>query len=301
MRASFGRRSCLTQRSLTTRDWIDYGLVCLIFGTTWLAILHSNASFPPLAGLGLRYAIACIVLLFVARARKLAFPQGARAWRMPIVIGLVMFTIPYAMIYYAERTVPSGLTAVLFASNAIFVAIVTNFALPDEKLTAMRALGIAIGFVGVVIVFWDRMKGHASWVGEALIVLSAAIQGTTGTLVRRSARVAPIVQSCIGAGVAAVTTLTAALVFEHEPFSHAKWQGWVAVLYLAIAGSVIAFTLVLSLIHRIGANRVASSVYVTPLIALTLGSLLEHEALGARLAVGSTLVLGGVWLANRVR
>ena len=137
--------------------------------------------------------------------------------------------------------------------------------------------------------------------GEALIVFSAAIQGTTGTLVRKNPTVPPVVQSCIGAGVAAATTLPAALLFEHEPFSHATWQGWLAVLYLAIAGSVIAFTLVLSLIHRIGANRVASTVYVTPLIALTLGSLLEHEPLGARLAVGSALVLGGVWLANRVR
>ena len=219
---------------------------------------------------------------------------------MPILIGLLMFTIPYALIYYAEQTVPSGLTAVLFASNAIFTAIVTHFALPDERLTVTRSLGIVVGFVGVVVVFWERMRGHSSWTGEAMILLSAAIQGTTGTLVRKNPSVTPVVQSCIGAAVAAVTTLTASLLFEPEPFSHSTWQGWVAVLYLAIAGSVIAFTLVLKLMHRIGANRVASSVYVTPVIALTLGSLLEHEPLGARLAVGSALVLGGVWLANRV-
>jgi drug/metabolite transporter (DMT)-like permease len=294
-----GRRSRLNPTRFTTRDWIDYAIVCLVFGTTWLAIRHSLASFPPLAGLGLRYAIAGVVLFLVARARGLPFPSGARAWRMPVVIGLLMFTIPYAMIYYAERTVPSGLTAVLFASNAIFTAVVTHFALPDERLSLPRVLGIAIGFLGVVVVFWERMRGHASWIGEAMIVGSAAIQGTTGTLVRKNPSVPPVVQSCIGAGVAAVTTLAASTAFEREPFAHATWQGWAAVLYLALAGSVIAFTLVLKLIHRVGANRVASSVYVTPVIALLLGKVLEDEPFGARLAVGSALVLFGVWLANR--
>lgn len=294
-----GRRSRLSTTRFTTRDWIDYAIVCLVFGTTWLAILHSLEAFPPLAGLGLRYAIACVVLYFVARARRLAFPKGGRAWRMPIVIGLLMFTIPYALIYYAERTVPSGLTAVLFASNAIFTAIVTHFALADERLSPLKVLGIATGFSGVVVVFWDRMRGHASWIGEAMIVTSALIQGTTGTLVRKNPSVPPVVQSCIGSGVAAVTTLTASALFEPAPFARATWQGWVAVLYLAIFGSVIAFTLVLSLLHRIGANRVASSVYVTPVIALLLGKLVENEPFGVRLALGSALVLVGVWLTNR--
>jgi drug/metabolite transporter (DMT)-like permease len=270
-----------------------------VFGTTWIGITYSLESFPPLAGLGLRYAIACVVLFAIARARGLAWPQGARGWRMPLVIGLSMFTIPYALIYFAEESVPSGLTAVLFASNAFFTAICTHFFLSDERIRPLRSLGIATGFVGVVVVVWDRMAGHASWLGEAAVVLSAAIQGTTGTLVRKNPQTPPIVLSCIGSGVAAVTTLAASLAFEPAAFSRATWQGWLAVLYLAIFGSVIAFTLVISLLHRIGANRVASTVYITPVIALTLGALLKAEPLGPRLAIGSALVLLGVWLTNR--
>ncbi len=293
------RRPRLNDSRFSTRTWIDYAIVCLVFGTTWLAIRYSLESFTPLFGLGLRTAIAAVVLFFVARARGLAWPHGARAWRIPILLGFMMFTIPYAMIYYAERTVPSGLTAVLFASNAIFTAICAHFFLPDERLQPLRLVGIAIGIGGLIVVFRDRMSGDSSLLGEAMIVLSAAIQGTTGTIVRKNPGTPPIVLSCVGTSVAAISTLAVSLVTEPEPFARATWQGWLAVLYLAIFGSVIAFTLVLSLLHRIGANRVASTVYVTPVIALWLGLVIEREPIGARLLLGSGLVLIGVWLTNR--
>lgn len=273
--------------------------MCLVFSTTWLAIRISLDDLPPLGSAGLRYLVAAPILFVLARARRLPWPADARAWRIPLLLGVTMFTIPFALIYYAEQTVPSGLAAVLFASHAIFVAIFAHGWLSDERLTPVRVAGVLGGFAGVVIVFSDRLAGHASWLGEAALILTALIQATSSILVRRFQKATPaIVQSCIGTAVGAVLLLGASLLFE-DPSAY-RWttRALLAVVYLAIFGSVIAFTLTIHLLHELGANRVAMSVYVTPVLALLWGALLRHEPIGPWLLTGTAMIVGGVWLTN---
>ena len=281
------------------RAYALFALVCLIFSTTWLAIRIGLEDFRPLGSAGLRFLVAVPILLGYARARQVAWPRQAREWTIPLVLSLTMFTVPYALVYLGERTVPSGLAAVLFASHAIFVALLAHFVLRDEPLTGLRVAGVLTGFAGVVVVFWDRLSGHHSWIGESALLLSAAIQSVSSVLVRRTPRLHPVVLTCIGSSVAAVLLLAASFLFEGGPMIRLTARGVGAILYLAIFGSVIALTLTVRLIHVLGSNRVAMTVYVTPITALVIGHVILGETLGPRLLAGTALVIGGVWLASR--
>lgn len=283
------------------RSYALFAMVCLIFSTTWLAIRIGLDDFRPLGAAGLRFLVAFPILLAYALVKKLAWPRSARDWVIPLGLGLSMFTVPFALIYYAELTVPSGLASVLFAAHAIFVALLAHFVLHDEPLTAARVIGILTGFAGVVVVFWNRMSGHHSWLGEAALLTCAAIQAVSSVVVRRTQRsLDPVVLSCIGSAVGAVCLLAGSFLFEGGPVIRPTAAGIGAILYLAIFGSVIAFTLTIRLIHVLGSNRVAMAVYVTPIAALLWGHLLRGETLGPWLLLGTALVVGGVWLASRV-
>jgi putative membrane protein PagO len=283
------------------RAYALFALVCLIFSTTWLAIRIGLDDFRPLGSAGLRFLVAFPILLAYAFARKLPWPRTARDWVIPLGLALSMFTVPYALIYFGEMTVPSGLAAVLFAVHAIFVATLAHFVLHDEPLTAMRVTGILVGFAGVVLVFWERLHGHHSWLGEAAILACAAIQAVSSVVVRRTQKgLHPVVLSSIGCGIAAALLLGASFLFEGGPVIRLTAAGIGAILYLAVFGSVIAFSLTIRLIHELGANRVAMTVYVTPIAALVWGNLFRGETLGGRLLLGTALVVVGVWLASRV-
>lgn len=282
------------------RAYALFALVCLLFSTTWLAIRIGLADLPPLGSAGLRFLVAFPILVAIARWKRLPLPTTRADWFLAIQLGLTMFAIPFALIYYAEQTVPSGLAAVLFASHAIFVALLAHFVLHDEPLTPGRVVGIVVGFLGVVLVFRDRLSGERSWLGEAALVLTAAIQATSSMAIRRArGRVPAVMLSCIGAAVGAVLLLGASFALGEPLFAHMTPTGAATILYLGIFGSVIAFTLTIRLIEVLGANRIAMTVYITPIAALFWGWLVLGEQLGSGLWLGTACIVGGVWLASR--
>jgi drug/metabolite transporter (DMT)-like permease len=282
------------------RAWLLFGVVCLVFSTTWLAIRIGLEDLPPLGAAGLRYAIAFPILLTITLARRVRWPRGMVEWRIPLLLGVTMFTIPFALIYYGEKTVPSGLASILFASYAMFTALFAHFFLHDERFSAMRIAGVVVGFTGVVVVFWERVAGHHSWLGEAALVLTAAIQGTSTILVRRTRPPVPaLVLSTIGTCTGALLLLAASALFEGDLFARLTLRGAISIGYLAIFGSVIAFTTSIHLTHVLGANRIASTVYITPTLAVVWGALFLGEPVGAYLLLGGALVVVGVWLTHR--
>jgi len=282
------------------RAYALFALVCLLFSTTWLAIRIGLADLPPLGAAGLRFLVAFPILLAIARWKSLSPPQTRQDWILAIQLGLTMFAIPFALIYYAEQTVPSGLAAVLFASHAIFVALLAHFVLHDEPLTAARLVGIGACLVGLVLVFHDRMSGERSWLGEAALVLTAAIQSTTSIAIRRAkGRLPAVVLSCIGSGIGAVVLLGASFASGEPLLARMTPAGAATILYLAVFGSVIAFTVTIRLIEVLGANRMAMTVYITPVAALLWGWLILGERLGQGLWLGAACIVGGVWLASR--
>ena len=125
-------------------------LLTLIWGTTWSAIRVGLTGIPPLSGVAVRFLLAGLALAVVARIMGAPWWAGPGTWVRWLAHGLLCFCISYGVTYWAEQWVPSGLTSVLFATYSLWVVILAQFLLPEEKLRPRVALGTLTGFLGVV-------------------------------------------------------------------------------------------------------------------------------------------------------
>lgn len=276
-----------------------YALVCLIWGSTWLAIKIGLEGVPPFLGAGLRFTLAAAILwalVYFAGLSPRLTPRGRRA---AVIAGALGFGICYSLVYWAETRVPTGLVAVLCAVAPLITALLTAFVSRTETLTPRKGAGIVIGIAGVVVLFWPR-EGVAS--ADALGLLAAFVSsvGAAGNLVAQSlwskkddARVLNAWSMTLGAAL----ILILSALFERGASVAWSPANVGAILYLAVVGSVIAFLSYYRLIHELPATAVSLITLIFPVVAIALGMIFLDETLSANAVAGVALIMGGVGLA----
>jgi drug/metabolite transporter (DMT)-like permease len=284
---------------------VSLALLVLIWGTTWAAIRMGLAGIPPMTGVALRFGIAAVVLLaltpfFGVRLGRL--PNERWLWGAN---GLLTFCLSYGIVYWAEQWVPSGLTAVLFATFPLFVALLAHVLIPGERLTGVGSLGILVGFAGVAVIFSEdfaKLGGPAAKRAAIVFLLSPLSSALGSVLVKRwgkgvhplSITAVPMALTAVVMGVvAAVAERGRPLVFDRPAV--------LGLLYLALLGSAVTFTLYFWLLARLPATALSLINYVIPVVAVSVGTLGLGEPLTARILAGTVLVIAGVALALRAR
>jgi len=277
-----------------------FGLVCLIWGTTWAAIQVGLRGTPPFSGVAIRFAIAATVLLGLASAMGVKLGQTRKERTLWLVNGILSFTIAYGAVYWSEQWIPSGLAAVLFATYPLFVAIVGHFALPNETVSLRELVGIVIGFGGVGVIFSEDVTilgGRQVYVA-ALVMLLSPMAAAVGTVVvkRWGSGIHPF--SLAGGPMAVGASVMGVLAVWLERGRTFIWnvESIGALLYLAICGSAVTFFLYYWLLSILPAKRVALTAYVIPVVAVSVG-MLRGESLNPQILVGAALVVAGVGLA----
>jgi len=279
-----------------------YLLTVLIWGTTWIAIKLQLGVVPAPVSIAYRFWIAAAVLLAcLVVARKVAWPPRA-AWRYLLAQGIALFCCNFLCFYYASAHVPSGLVAVVFSTAPIWNALNGRLFLGRPVRPAVIG-GALLGLAGIALLFLPQMQGH--WGDSGMLAgLALAVLGTlcfsAGNLL--SARMqalglTPMLTNAwamfIGASILTVLALALGMPFTFE--ADARYVG--SLLYLAIPGSVIAFTAYLLLVGRLGSDRAAYCTVLFPLVALTVSAIFEDYRWGALALVGLALVIGGNLLA----
>jgi len=277
-----------------------FGLLCLIWGSTWMAIKLGLEESPPFLSAGIRFAIAGLVLAALVKVRRVSLSYSARVWYLMGLTGVII-GLGYGAIYWGEQYISSGLSAVLFATLTLFVALFSHFAITDERLRLLKVAGILIGFVGVVLIFADRISlDSSSWLGCAALLFSSAIMAAGSVLIKKELiQVNPIVLTGVQMNLAAMMLLICGLLLERVDDFLITMMSVGAVLYLSLFGTVFAFVMYYWLLRRVQVTRVSLIVLITPLVAVFLGWLLLGEIVNFRMIVGSGLVLGGVGVALR--
>ena len=277
-----------------------FAVLCLIWGSTWAVIRVGLAGIPPFSGVSLRFAIASALLFVLGRLSGVRLGRSALERRLWVVNGLLSFAVSYGVVYWAEQWVPSGLTAVLFATYPLFVAAVAHFLLPAEALTWREALGILTGFAGVGVIFSEDLSalgGPGVALGAAVLLISPFVSAVSSVAIKRwGGGMHPFSLTTVPMAIGAAATGLVALATERgRPF---VWSGASvsALLYLALAGSAVTFTLYYWLLSHMPAKRLALITYVIPVEAVLIGTALG-ERLTARIVAGSGLVVFGVALA----
>lgn len=270
--------------------------MCAIWGTTWLGIKISLHYVPPVSGAGLRFIIAGLAMYAVAAAAGKLLPLREMPWRPIAVLAVFLFGLNYILTYTAETHVSSGLVAVLFGVLPFFMFGFGHY-LIGERTTPVTWIGAALAFGGVAVISLQADVQGSIW--YALAAIGAALSSAFANVyAKRHAHNDPLVTLPPSMLIAGVVVAAIGFAVEH-PDAHLAFSlpSWGALLYLALAGSGIAFFLNLWLLARIKAWVVGMSSLIIPVIAVAVGVAFGGETFGPRELLGAALVIAGVWLA----
>jgi drug/metabolite transporter (DMT)-like permease len=279
--------------------WCTYGALVVIWSSTWVAIKIGIEDVPPLLSAGVRFALAGAGLLAVARA--LGRPLRTDV-RLASVLGLLPFAAAYALIYWGEQYVPSGLAAVLFGVMPLYTAGLAAVALADEPLRARLVAGIGVAIAGLALAFGESVAlGDARWAvlaaaACALAPLASAIGNVA--IKRRGQAVDPVALNgwaMLGGGALLLVVSAPA-----EDWGSAAWsaQAVGSVAYLAAIGSALPFVALTLLLRELPAVTVSYIPLLLPFGALAFGAALYDERVTLVAVAGAVLVAGGLVIAQ---
>lgn len=286
-----------TPRPSRWKFLLAFAIIYLVWGSTFLAIRIGVREVPPLLLAGMRFFAAGIVLYGWMRATGTASPSR-REWASVTLLAALIFLVDYGLVFWAEQRVPSGITAVMLATIPVFTALAEILILRTQRLTFRLGIALLVGLAGVAVLV-SRSVGF----GDAPIERSGAIALVIGAISWSLASVLTrklnLPQSKVMSSGAQMLVggilliLTAAIFGEFNGFHWraVSYGAWLALAYLTIAGSIIAFTAYVWLIHHESPTKVGTYAYVNPVIAVLLGYFLGGEALGARTIAGTFLIL----------
>jgi len=276
-------------------------LACaLIWGTTWYAIRVSIAGYPTFVALALRFALATVILAPIA-ARARPWPRG-RVWGWLVLSG-VLDAAGYLLVYLGEERVPGAVAAVVYGTQPLILAVLLTVA-RIERLTRRHVAGAAISIAGVIVLFLDRLdiSAHQA-VGVAMVVGSVVVATTYSMIMKqKAARENGLVSTTIFLAITALVLGAVALAAREPVAWPPPVRPTLAVIYLAVVGSVVAFRVYFWLLGKTGLLVTSTLVFVYPLVAIAIDAVFERELpLTPRAYLGAAITLGGlaVSLARR--
>jgi len=280
---------------------LGYALICLIWGSTWLAIRASLESLTPFISGGSRFLLASLFILILMKVRGVSLQKDKESIRLYLLMGFLSFVIPFGLVYWAEQFVPSGLASVLFGVYPFFVAIFSYFRMPDEAIGKLKIIGMTLGFIGIVAIFSDSFTTDFSnlFLGMIAVALSGIMQAWIAVTLKKSGKhLNPLSMNFIPMFIAGIVGLIFGLLTENLSYIKINQTAIVSVLYLAFFGSLVTFTVFYWLMKKINVIMLSFTAFITPIIALILGWIIYNEVLTTQHLVGSVLVLIGLLTAN---
>lgn len=279
---------------------LGFAVISLIWGSTWLAIKIGLESVPPFYGAAIRFTVGSVILTLIVLLRRERMILSRRALMLYVTLGVLSFGIPYALVYWSEQYISSGLASILFAAYPFVVAIGSHLLLPGERLTLYKIAGIGIGFIGVLAIFWsDLSLGTAGVGGMIAILLSTALQGSSLVIVKRwNNGVSPTMLTLGGMLCGVVILYITAFLFETASAVHLDTKGVCSILYLGSFGTVLTFVIYYWLLNHVEAVYLSLMSFVTPVFAVVLGALVLGELFSSRVVLGAALILAGIVVSN---
>jgi len=275
-------------------------VLCGIWGSTWLFIKLGLEDLPPLTFAGIRFVISCAIIFAIIRIRGLELPSARRDWLLLAVTGILSFGLNYGLVFWGEQHISSGLAALLQATLPAFGLVFAHFHLPAERLTWTKIGGVVLGVFGVGVVFSNQLavSGRQALAGCVALILSAMFAAYSNVLVKRFGKhLNPAVLSAGQMLFGLILLLAVGIPLEGNPLRF-HWTGMavIAMLYLAIVGSVIAFLLYYWLILNMDVTKSMLIALVTPVVAVILGMIVLDEELGWRTLAGGAMIISGIGL-----
>ena len=273
-------------------------ILCGIWGSTWLFIKLGLEDLPPFTFASIRFVIACTILLVIIKIRGLRLPHARADWILLAVTGILSFGFNYGLVFWGEQYVTSGLAALLQATIPAFGLVFAHFYLPGERLSWARIGGVVLGVCGVGVVFSNQLAiaGHQALLGCVALIFGSSCAAYANVLVKaRGKHLDPAVLAGSQMFFGLLMLLAAATSLEGNPLRfHWTPMAVIALFYLAIVGSVIAFLLYYWLVLNMDVTNSMLIALVTPVVAVLLGMLVLNEDISWRTLAGGAMIILGI-------
>lgn len=257
---------------------------------------------PPFGFAGIRFLIASIALWVALHVSKRKLPRNLRDWSFILATGLVIISLQYGLIFWAEVYIPSGLTAVVYTIMPLCGMVYAHFLVPGEAMSLTKTLGVALGILGVGLVFSDQFQvsGRQAVLACAAVLFAAVTNALAIVLVKVRGRGIDALALTSGQmSFGCIPLLVLGLAREGSPFAY-NWtpMAWFSLFYLALIGSALAFVLLYWLIKRMDVTKTQLIPLSSTLVAVVLGRVFLNEALSPLALVGAAAILGGLLLTR---
>ena len=286
---------------------LAFAIIYLVWGSTFFAIRVGVREVPPFLLAAMRFVVAGLVLYGWMIARGERSPTG-RQWKSVSLLAILIFVLDYGLVFWAEQSVPSGVTAVMMATIPVFMALSEIVFLRTQRLTLRLALALSIGIGGVAVLMSRSLNLGGAPIdktGAMALIVASMSWSVSSALTRKLPLPASKVMSSgaqmLAGGV--FLAIMAAALGEFRKFRPGTISlgVWLSLLYLIVAGSIVAFTAYVWLIHHESPTKVGTYAYVNPVVAVLVGYFLGGEALGLRTILGTTFVLISVVVITTTR
>jgi drug/metabolite transporter (DMT)-like permease len=279
---------------------LAFAIIYLVWGSTFLAIRVGVREVPPFLLAGMRFFVAGAVLYAWMRAKCTPSPTR-REWGSVSLLAVLIFVMDYGLVFWAEQRVPSGITAVMLATIPVFMTLAEILLLRTQRLTLRLAFALLVGMGGVAVLV-SRSAGFGESpvdTSGAVALVVAAIGWSLGSVLTRKlplpeSKVMSSGAQMLAGGIFLILTAMMLGEFKGLDLKAVSYGAWLALAYLIVAGSIVAFTAYVWLIHHESPTKVGTYAYVNPVVAVLVGYFLGGEALGARTVLGTLLVLVSV-------
>jgi drug/metabolite transporter (DMT)-like permease len=286
---------------------LAFAIIYFVWGSTFLAIRVGVREVPPFLLAAMRFSVAGLILYGWMLARGERSPSR-RQWMSAFLLAVLIFVLDYGLLFWAEQRVPSGIAAVMMATIPVFMALSEIILLGTQRLTVRLALALLIGIGGVVALTIHSLNlGGApiDTAGAVALIIGSISFAISSTLTRKlplpsSKAMSSGVQMLTGGVMLAASSAALGEFRDFHPSAVSR-HAWLALLYLIVAGSIVAFTAYVWLIHHESPTKVGTYAYVNPVVAVLVGYFIGGEALGARTVVGTICVLISVVVITTAR
>ncbi|MEO7803130.1 MAG: EamA family transporter [Actinomycetota bacterium] len=265
-----------------------------IWGSTFLFISLGNDEVAPVWAAALRLGLASLILLAITLIRRERLPRGD-AFKAAFLYGLLGFGINFPILYIAEQVVPSGITAVFYATIPISTAFYAKF-FGLEPLQARKLLAALVAIVGLAFIFNSQLNANVPARYLIALIVSASMASLSGVLLKRGPRQSSIGANAVGTAVGfAIVTPISFILGEHHTLP-STFDAAFPIIYLTIAGSVGAYVLFGWLVNHWPVTTISFITVIIPVIALALGVFVRSETVGPASFIGAALVIAALFI-----
>lgn len=278
------------------RNALIYAALCLIWGSTWVAIKIGLDDAPPMWSVAFRFLVAAALLLAYNAINHTKYPAGWKEkWKVAWP-GLFTYVGSYSFTYLGTQYIPSALASILFAVFPFFVLLLMPLMIKDERVTLKAILGTVVGFLGIVVIFLEPVEWSENALLGMIFLLLSPLAAALGTVsIKKWLRDEPVIPMItLQMALGSVLLTLMALFFEDITRFQITAKSVGSVVFLAVLGSIFTFAGYYWLLQRVRLVTMSMVALIAPLVAVYMGWLVLGEVLSVRDYIGAALVLSGV-------